>query len=729
LVALLAASLVLFGCGGGGGGGSSGGSFNGQLPHNPPGDPGGGDPGGGDPGGGDPGGGGGSDPGGDPGNDPPGDPGGDPGLPGHDIYAGFENVHALAWDEDTGTVYGVDASSGMLYSVGPGDDEVQPRGLTELVGVRGLVFLPSTGRLYASANLGAGSHLFEIEPAAGQSTSLGPIVGFSSVESLERELAGGMLYGVDADSNQLLRIDPGTGLPFVIGSLGADVGRVEGLALDTAGHRLFGLDAANDELIQIDTNTGAAVVVAPTTRPGVAGIAYASSAMLFFGSDTAAAELFSFEPFGLAISLAPVLALAHDPEAGVLYGSHVGRGMLLKMDPEGGWKQPVGPIGHGMVEALAYDPALQRLYGVSNATDLLIVIDLQTGAGNAIGPLNVSPGGPWMDVAGLAWDAEAGVLYGVDGASASLIQIDPNTGIATFALSLPSSNVRSLAYEPQSRVLHAYDNLTGTRFVIDPALGRVTPSAGPVPAIGGMAFDPESGRLFGTDITAAQLIVVMQRLPGLGFDQIASLAYDEVNQRLFAVDKPTNQLLTIDPTTRRVVNAVPLLTGLQIDALAYDPALNTLYAADAAAGSVWALNPVGGGGVPVGPLGFVSVKGLAFDADARVLYAVDSATDVLLVVDLASGSAEPVTGQVFGFDAVESLTYDVSTQTLLGVDRVTRALLEIDPVEGAAVPVGIVESPGIGGIAWDPLTNQLFAVDTDSNELVNLDRNSGQTLP
>jgi hypothetical protein len=203
----------------------------------------------------------------------------------------------------------------------------------------------------------------------------------------------------------------------------------------------------------------------------------------------------------------------------------------------------------------------------------------------------------------------------------------------------------------------------------------------------------------------------------LGFAQVSDLAFDRNTGTLFGADAATKQLLTIDPATGA---ATPLLV-LSFPGpkgLAFDPNEDLLYYIEEdVTDQLHAIDLVTGVDEVLGPVTFDEVFGLAFDPDLNTLYAVDD-VGRLLTLDTLQGAASTV-GQV-GFADVRGLAFDPITGTLYGTDVATDQLLTIDPATGEGTAVGMLGLGDVTGLAFDPVTDTLFGVDAATDQLVTI---------
>ncbi|MFQ5424886.1 MAG: hypothetical protein ACE5F9_13025 [Phycisphaerae bacterium] len=179
-----------------------------------------------------------------------------------------------------------------------------------------------------------------------------------------------------------------------------------------------------------------------------------------------------------------------------------------------------------------------------------------------------------------------------------------------------------------------------------------------------------------------------------GFLQVEGLAFDPITNTLFGTDTGINQLLTIDPVTGAGTTVGPLGFGGGgvggVQGLAFVSNTNTLFgvSVDSSTGvsTLITIDPATGAGTIVGPIGFFDVLGLTFDPNTNTLLGTDIDTDQLITIDPA-GTGTAVGS--LGFSFVESLAFDPNTNTLFGVGALPPdQLLTIDPATGAGTAVG-----------------------------------------
>jgi len=161
-------------------------------------------------------------------------------------------LFGVGFDQPT-ALYSIDQSTGALTALGP----------TGFANVADLTSDPLTNTLYGvDAN---GNQLLKMDTKTGQATraaildSVSPI-GSIAFDPVSRQLYGNTVVGFGgATHDTLYRIDPVSGHTTLIGALGSFV-QVFALGFDQHG-TLFGISNQSNELIRIDTATGQGTLI------------------------------------------------------------------------------------------------------------------------------------------------------------------------------------------------------------------------------------------------------------------------------------------------------------------------------------------------------------------------------------------------------------------------------------------------------------------------------------
>jgi uncharacterized protein YjiK len=404
-------------------------------------------------------------------------------------------------DRLAGTVYGIDAVTGVLYALSPADVGVRIVGPTPLLDVTGLAWLEDRGVLAATApSAGAdGTDLHLVDPLSGAAVRVASLGAGPRVDALAARL--GLLVGVDRARDVLVSIDVATGAVVEVGPLGAAGEDVVGLTFDATAGRLYGMDAASERLVEIDPVSGHAVPWAAPARPSTQGIAHVHGGW-FFASDPLAGELYAFQKQEPADpTLEYVTALAFDASAGVLYAADAKARQILTLDAAGEVLHRADLAIDVPIDGLAFDAPAGVLFAV--AGDVLLRVDPVTGAKEDVGTMGAGP------LLGLAVDASDGSLLALQRVSNVLARIDRAGGAAQLVahvLGAEAAEVVGLAYDDAAGRLLAVGR-TGLLLEIDPVTGEAAAFAhAPVPLVAALAYDAANGVLFVLDDDAGVLV-------------------------------------------------------------------------------------------------------------------------------------------------------------------------------------------------------------------------------
>jgi hypothetical protein len=176
--------------------------------------------------------------------------------------------------------------------------------------------------------------------------------------------------------------------------------------------------------------------------------------------------------------------LAYDATRDVLYGATPYEAFTINR--QSGQATPIGPFGTTDMYAIAYDDLTSTLYGIRSANsgavgDGLFRIDTTTGAATRIGELGLSDPENRTAVVGLTSNPRDGYLYGVAWRSTGdirLVQINPLNGQSILMAQL-QPRIRGIAFQPESGILFGVsepvDASLAQLFTIDPSSGAETP--------------------------------------------------------------------------------------------------------------------------------------------------------------------------------------------------------------------------------------------------------------
>jgi hypothetical protein len=207
---------------------------------------------------------------------------------------GTNSLEAIAFQANTGILFGADADQLGTLNLGTGAFTPKPNtfgigdgslGPINLNDADGLTFDPSNGILYASDRRSGGTNvdlLFQADPDSGSHVEnafgpgvdylvIQPDLGLYDIDDLAIDPVDGQMYGIANNSgsgDRLVKINKFTGVTIDVGSLG--VNDMEGLTFDPTGQLLGttgkdGPASTNNKLFRIDKTTAIANVA--TAKP------------------------------------------------------------------------------------------------------------------------------------------------------------------------------------------------------------------------------------------------------------------------------------------------------------------------------------------------------------------------------------------------------------------------------------------------------------------------------
>jgi uncharacterized protein YjiK len=549
---------------------------------------------------------------------------------------GVDDIGGLAYDPIGRVLYATDAGNGdtlLRLNVTTGASTVV--GPLGFVFVSTLTYDAATRTLYGIDQ--QGNRLIRVNTSTGQGTALPSTLGgggFTDVRGLAVDPASGTLLGMDAATKQLLTIDKTSGGGTALGPLGAN--DLRALGYDFGTRTVWATDTRNDKLLRLDLGAGEAHVIGNLLDP-------------------AGQRLYD------------VLGLAYDPYRARLYGVDKFSKRLVILDRNTGRATSAValhyPSGQPIFGArtLAFDLDARTLYLVDcdGFVGRLVRVDPLSGLGTLVSATLTMP---FPNVDGLAYLAHADVLVAsVDNNNAAaparkLIQINPRNGQWSELFTLGVGRIYGLAYDPFSLAL---GGTNGSEFFVLQASGTGT-AMGTLGALDleGLAYDPVGhvlygtsvgnatqaiGRLFTIDSTSGQgtPLGALVDAQGNGYTAVEGLAFDPNTRTLYGSDTLRDKLLRIDRLSGRVT-PVGLLGFGEVAGLAFNPATNTLYGVDNATDRLIRINTTTGAGTAIGALGSGNVEGLEFDTVSGILYGSDTVTLKLLRINVTTGLATAV---------------------------------------------------------------------------------------
>jgi hypothetical protein len=112
--------------------------------------------------------------------------------------------------------------------------------------------------------------LYRVDLNTGAVTPVGAGVGFNDVTSLSFS-PGGVLFGIDSNTDSLITINTATGVGTLVGALGVNVSSDTGLTFDSSGNLWLSQD--NGDFFRVNPVTGAATFIGNLGEGDVEGLA------------------------------------------------------------------------------------------------------------------------------------------------------------------------------------------------------------------------------------------------------------------------------------------------------------------------------------------------------------------------------------------------------------------------------------------------------------------------
>jgi uncharacterized protein YjiK len=510
---------------------------------------------------------------------------------------GFVFVGTLSFHRAGNTLYGVDLQSDRVITIntatGAGTARPSTLGGGGFTDVRGIAVDPASGTMIGMDS--ATEQLLSIDRTSGAATALGPL-GASDLRALAFDPLTRTTWATETRNDKLVRILFGTSSTVTLGSLldptGARLYEVFGLAFDPYRTRLYGADRLSRRLLRFDTATGRATS-ALSLRFADNTLVYGMRAL---GFDTSARQLYGIDSDGV-------------------------RSRLLRIDPATGIVTLVGaayPIPYPNVDGLTYSLHTGLLLASADNNNAaaparrLLGIQPATGSWSELVPLEVGR------LYGLIYDPISQALAGTTGTEVYRIATG---GISTALGTLGADMIEGLAWDPLARALYgttvaSASNPVGRLVLVDPASGQGTPFAtlrdgagNGYTAVSGLAFDPGTGRLYGSDTVRDQLVRINRAtgvvtvVGNLGFQDVRGLAFHAATSTLYGVDASSDKLLRINTTTG-VGTIVGSLGFADPEGLGFDETTGLLYASDSRLLQLYRINTTTGLGTALGSTGY-----------------------------------------------------------------------------------------------------------------------------
>lgn len=205
---------------------------------------------------------------------------------------------------------------------------------------------------------------------------------------------------------------------------------------------------------------------------------------------------------------------------------------------------------------------------------------------------------------------------------------------------------------------------------------------------------------------------------------------------LYASDTHTNSLYTLDTTNASATLVGPFVVTQIISGLGYDARRDILFGTSTVTNDLYSINRSTGLATWIGDLGVELMHALEYDVLTDTLFGAfgTSAGDGLYSIDTSTGAATLI-GHIGFFhsdhaNTVHGLAAHPYTGVLFGAVSGPAldwgALIEIDKTTGQGNLIGEF-TQHIGGLAFHPETNVLFAMDNLADELYTIDITTAQT--
>ncbi|MEK6701627.1 MAG: DUF4394 domain-containing protein [Planctomycetota bacterium] len=174
-------------------------------------------------------------------------------------------IDGLAYSWNSGRFFAT-STDRKLYSIDPATGvKTLIASLTGVsASVAGLGYDPWTDSLYGI--LQASGRPVRINTTTGVTVGLGAAVG-GNIGALDFDPISRTLFGIDdaAGGSRLVRLDPIAGTLAVVGSLGAGIADCNGLAFNMQDQMLYTINAATEQLLRVNPATGVATGVGGTS--------------------------------------------------------------------------------------------------------------------------------------------------------------------------------------------------------------------------------------------------------------------------------------------------------------------------------------------------------------------------------------------------------------------------------------------------------------------------------
>lgn len=370
--------------------------------------------------------------------------------------------------------------------------------------------------------------------------------------------------------------------------------------------------------------------------------------------------------------------LAYDAVLGQFFGSDIGTGQLLRIDPTTGVVTNVGFTHVPDLTGLAIHTGTQTLFATALNEFNLLTLNKTTGAATVVGAM-----GSFGFVRGLCFDAASGFLLGSYGGQ--VCRFDPATGAGT-AIGPFTGIIPGMEIDSGTGTLYGVEDLNDKLVTLNKSTGQST-DVGPLGLVGGAI--------------------------GLGFDSTNNVLQTTNGRRFQPVNRATG-----------AATGGKGWSFSDVRGLAYHPGLGKLYGVGGFPPELIQIDPTTGIGRSIAPVSVPDMQSLAFDPNASILYTVDRGTATLYRIDITTGAATMIgSSGSLGSGAVYALEFDPVSNTLYAYDS-HRSIVRINTTDGTSTSIGATIH-NIEGIAFDPTTGHLYAASTSDQYLYRISPQTG----
>ncbi|MFC5345681.1 YncE family protein [Brevundimonas staleyi] len=200
---------------------------------------------------------------------------------------------------------------------------------------------------------------------------------------------------------------------------------------------------------------------------------------------------------------------------------------------------------------------------------------------------------------GLALNSRTQTLYGTDTRTGLISAIDLATGrvVANIGSDRENAHVRQVVVDEAANKVYVSEvggrganTLSSRIWIIDGATNTLERQIDVDAVLTGLAVDAAGGRVFSTDMTANEVVVVnlasgeVAHRWATGTESAINVAYDAAGDRLFVASQGTGELTVMKASDGSVIQRVP--TGAGALSVAFNGAVDQVYVANRQAGTV-----------------------------------------------------------------------------------------------------------------------------------------------